>query len=1052
MTVSIRLLGGFAVEIDGVSVASAAWRRRHAAALVKLLALSRQRRLHRDQVIDTLWPGLSVDDAAPRLHKAAHYARRGLGDAEDAVVLRNEMVALLPDQDVSVDAIVFRRATEEALRIGGREAAERAVTAYAGPLLPDDLYEPWAEEPRESLATMHRDLLRSLGRWDELLEVDPLDELAHLALIRETSERGDVRGALRQFERMDQALRRELGTLPSPEAQQLRAELTTRIPTTGPESTRTKLFGRKEVGDRVRQSLERAEHGHGSTLLLAGAPGVGKSAVLDLAEALAGQRGWRVGRGTASAVEGPWPYAPVLEALSDLCRRHPALLDGLADEYRSELERALSGRDVPWSGESGHQRLFVAAAELVRLAAAGRGLLLVVDDVHEADEASLRLLHYLSRCAVTEPVLVVVAHRQLAGEPLQEVTASLLARGMGEQIEITPLSEPVTRRLIAEAFPGLDDDTAGRVWAVSGGLPFAILEVGRAAESGQPAEPARSLPVATRQTFQRLALLGSTFSTDELLAVAGTSEAEAYRRLEAGMSALLVEPAEFGYRFRHALVREGLLEAMSPHELAVARREVAERFAATDAPPGRVAHHLLAAGLAARATPYVLRAVETAGALGAYRDGLALIDGVRDHAGSDDLPHLLARRGDLLMALGDPEAVSAYREALPFTTGTERRLVRARLARAAAFAGDLDTARAALDGLEPEEDAADGPILLARGNLAYFGGDVDAAWDIASTARSMLGTSHDPWHLVDLVALQGLIAHHRGEWFERFQLELRRTQGHQQMVTAIFDAHLCVAEYLLYGPTPYTDVISQAEALRNSAEQAGALRGVAFATALIGEAALLMGDLGRAERELEEAIDLHHDIDAPAGMAHGLQRLAEVRLLQGESEEARRLLQQALPLARWSVMSQHLLQRIFGTLIQAAPDPVAARAVVDQAEATLGETDRCSFCSVMLAVPATIACAHVGDLDEARRQLRVAEASVARWDGTAWAAASVEARAHIDVADGDLDRARVLLVQAADLFDATGHPLDASRCRNTDVGSLRDALADRDQAVASPAP
>ena len=74
-----------------------------------------------------------------------------------------------------------------------------------------------------------------------------------------------------------------------------------------------------------------------------------------------------------------------------------------------------SGRSRPrraWTGESGHQRLFVAVAELMRLAAAGRGLLLVVDDLHEADEASLRLLHYLSRCAVTEPVLIVVAHRE----------------------------------------------------------------------------------------------------------------------------------------------------------------------------------------------------------------------------------------------------------------------------------------------------------------------------------------------------------------------------------------------------------------------------------------------------------------------------------------------------------------------------------------------------------------------------------------------------------------------------------------------------------------
>ena len=102
-------------------------------------------------------------------------------------------------------------------------------------------------------------------------------------------------------------------------------------------------------------------------------------------------------------------------------------------------------------------------------------------------------------------------------------------------------------------------------------------------------------------------------------------------------------------------------------------------------------------------------------------------------------------------------------------------------------------------------------------------------------------------------------------------------------------------------------------------------------------------------------------------------------------------------------MSMHLLQRIYGTLVQAAPNPLAARAMVDQAEATLGETDRCSFCLVTLAVPSAIACARAGDLAEARRQLALAESSVARWKDTAWDAAVVEARAHIVAASGDLD-------------------------------------------------
>ncbi|HEU4514853.1 MAG TPA: AAA family ATPase [Nocardioidaceae bacterium] len=1050
----IDMLGGFSVTVDGVAVPDDAWRRRHATALVKLLALSRGRRMHREQAIDALWPDLALDAAGPRLHKAAHYARRALGDHPRAVVLRNDQVTLLPEAEVVVDVEAFRQAAEAAVSDGSSDKATDALALYKGPLLPEDVYESWTDAQRQSLETLHGELLRLGGRWDALLREQPADEQAHLALAQAYADRGDARGALRQLERMEQALRKGLGTTPSPAAEALRRSLlgavTTRPagrvpaqrqppgaeagsdsgPGGGPEpgTGSTRLVGRRDIGDLVRESLERADGGRGTTLLFTGPPGVGKSSVLDLAAALAERRGWRVGRGTASAVEGSWPYAPVLEALGDLCRRHSSLLDGLDDNFREELERALSAQDVSWSGESAHQRLFVAAAELLRLASAGHGLLLVVDDIHEADQASLRLLHYLARCALGERAVLALAHRSGGHEGLEEMQASLISRGIGRRVEVPPLDEAATLRLLGRRFPALEAEAGGRIWAMSGGLPFTALELARSTVEGRPDSVAAVLPPAVQRTFQRVAMLGTSFTTDELLAVSGVPEDEAYRQLEVALAGLVVEPAETGYRFRHALVREGLLSGMPAHAQAAARAQVAEQLARLGAAPARVAHQFIAAGQPMRAIPYVLPAVETAGALGAYRDALVLVEAVRGYASGPSLGRLLARRGDLLMALGDPGAVAAYREAIPVTSGVDLRLVRARLARAACFAGDFEAAATALDGLEPQGDVADGPILLSRGNLAYFTGDIDTAWEAASAARRILLTPEDPWHYVDLVALQGLIAHQRGEWFERFRLELRQTQGRAGLVTALFDAHLCVAEYLLYGPVPYAEVIEQAENLRRRASHFGALRGVAFATALIGEAALLMGDLDRAERELEEAMDLHREADARAGEAHNLQRLAEVRLAQGRREEADRLLQEALPLARWSVMSMHLMQRIYGTMILAAPDRWAARAVVDRAEATLGETDACPFCAVMIAVPASIACADVGDLEEAHRHLATAEESAARWEQSAWDAAVLEARAHIALAEGRHRDFEALLAEAHRRFSASGQPLDAARC------------------------
>jgi DNA-binding SARP family transcriptional activator len=149
--VAIRLLGGFGVTVDGTAVPEAAWTRRQATTLVKLLALAPRRQLHREQVIDALWPDATVDEAAPRLHKAAHYARRVLGP--DGVVLHRELVSLFPGDGsaVSIDVEHFSDLAEGALADADAAAAVRAADAYPGDLLPEDRYEQWAQGHAERL-------------------------------------------------------------------------------------------------------------------------------------------------------------------------------------------------------------------------------------------------------------------------------------------------------------------------------------------------------------------------------------------------------------------------------------------------------------------------------------------------------------------------------------------------------------------------------------------------------------------------------------------------------------------------------------------------------------------------------------------------------------------------------------------------------------------------------------------------------------------------------------------------------------------------------------
>ena len=226
MRFDVRVLGHFEVRVDGRPIPADRWPRRHSAALVKLLAMTPARSLHREQVIDALWPDVPVEAATPRLHKAAHYARKALG-CRDALVLAADSVRLGPTHEVHVDALDFQRLAEAATVQGGAAAAKAALARYGGELLPLDVYEPWTEQPRALLGRLHRELLRQAGDWHQLVAADPTDEQAHMALARRHAEGGDRGAALRQLDQLEGALRRELGLGLSGRAVALRLQLVT---------------------------------------------------------------------------------------------------------------------------------------------------------------------------------------------------------------------------------------------------------------------------------------------------------------------------------------------------------------------------------------------------------------------------------------------------------------------------------------------------------------------------------------------------------------------------------------------------------------------------------------------------------------------------------------------------------------------------------------------------------------------------------------------------------------------------------------------------------
>jgi DNA-binding SARP family transcriptional activator len=210
-TYEIRLMGAFQVWVDDRVVET--WPHRRAAELVKLLALADRRRLHREQVMDALWPELEPDAAAANLRKAVHFARRALG-AEEAIGTAAEWIELAPAANVSVDVEIFEQAARAALGSNDEVASAQASELWPGDLLAEDRYASWAEERREGVRLLALQVLKAASLWERVLEIDPVDEEAHRALMQEALDAGDRRGAIRQFERLRERLRTDLGMGP----------------------------------------------------------------------------------------------------------------------------------------------------------------------------------------------------------------------------------------------------------------------------------------------------------------------------------------------------------------------------------------------------------------------------------------------------------------------------------------------------------------------------------------------------------------------------------------------------------------------------------------------------------------------------------------------------------------------------------------------------------------------------------------------------------------------------------------------------------------------
>ena len=360
------------------------------------------------------------------------------------------------------------------------------------------------------------------------------------------------------------------------------------------------LVGRAPELHVVETAIARLVDGRGGAIAFVGAAGVGKSRLAREAAAHAGAAGTAVLSGRAVSTGTATAYRPLIEALAPWARSHRADEVDLGTHARA-LDALVPARSA--TVNDALSPLFVAEAFLRLLPHLGDGapVVLVLEDLHWADEETLAAVEYLTDAAESLPLLIVLTARDAEGPTTVRLLRALAARGALRHVPLGPLDVEATRdlaelRLGAAVTPELLDLLVRR----AEGLPLFVEELLAALDAAGAlahsegsvdvtAAAARILPITVadtvaarldgmadeqRRVVEAAALVGRSFDHDLVAALHDPATVEAALHRATVLGLLHDDPDRPAQlRFRHALLRDGVIASTYPPRRAeLARR------------------------------------------------------------------------------------------------------------------------------------------------------------------------------------------------------------------------------------------------------------------------------------------------------------------------------------------------------------------------------------------------------------------------------------------------------------------------------------------------
>ncbi|MFL5909681.1 MAG: BTAD domain-containing putative transcriptional regulator [Gaiellaceae bacterium] len=944
-----RILGPLEVHDDGDALDLRGQKQR---ALLALLLIEANRAVSLDRLIDALWEDEPTATAAKALQVYVSQLRKKLG--RDRLVTQPGGGYLLRADPDEIDLTRFHTLHADGNLHG-------ALALWRGPPLAEFAQQRFAQAEIAQLEELYLSCLESrleadlavgehaalVGELEALVQRHPLRERLRGQHVLALYRCGRQADALAAYQDARTVLVDQLGIEPGKQLRELQQAILRQDPALEPapaepdDAGRDVFVGRDAELAQLVEALEDALASRGRLALLVGEPGIGKSRLAEELLRLARARGAHVLVGRCWEAGGAPAYWPWVQSLR-----------GYADAAPPELAALLRGEPSASESESARFRLFDAVAHFLRDTAAGRPLVLFLDDLHAADEPSLLLLRFLARELGSMRLLVLGALRDVDPVPDRKI-ADMLAEVAREPASMRLSLHGLTEEAVADY---LDAELASRELAATmhdetEGNPLFLTETVRLlAVEGRVAIPPSLRDVIARRlahlgeecnrVLVHAAVLGREFDHGALARMRGISANELLEILDEAMIARVVSDvpgAGARSRFAHVLIRDALYDGLTSARRASLHRKACEVLE-DDA---ELAFHAVAGHDFERALVCARRAGDRALALLAYEEAARLYD-VALSARPD-----ARTRCELLLARGEAEI----------------------------RAGDTSRAKDTfLDGAAIARELGL-PHALAGAALGYGGRIV---WVRAGNDRHLVPLLEEaiaalPQEEVKLrsrllARLAGALrddhARDRRDALSKEAVELARASADPAILAYALDAR----GYAILAADTLEECLGLARELREAAEVAGDTERVVAGHMLAIMTLVVRGEISATESELESGARLAGHLGQRAQLSQidgvrALLALAAGRLAEGEALSIKRfelgrpaLLEESTAIYR---CQRHQLHDLRGTLAEveseiaelAADYPARPvfRCVLAQVHARLGRVEEARLALAELA-------------------------------------------------------------------------------------------------------